>query len=71
MGRKRNQGKARKAAKARAEEEAKEETGDINQTTDGRQQPLAAQMQHLQIEPRRHQEVAQQNAGTAPNFLKK
>ncbi|KAK1734238.1 hypothetical protein QTG54_015005 [Skeletonema marinoi] len=50
MGRKRNQGKARKAAKARAEEEAKEETGDINQTTDGRQQPLAAQMQHLQID---------------------
>ena len=49
MGRKRNQGKARKAAKARAEEEAKEETGDINQTTDGRQQPLAAQMQHLLV----------------------
>jgi len=49
MGRKRNQGKARKAAKAKAREEAKEERGNNNQTTDGRQQPLAAQMQQLQI----------------------
>jgi len=49
VGRKRNQGKARKAAKAKAEEEAKEERGNNNQTTDGRHQPLAAQMQQLEI----------------------
>eukprot|EP00984_Skeletonema_dohrnii_P007845 scaffold2899_cov85-Skeletonema_dohrnii-CCMP3373.AAC.1 len=49
MGRKRNQGKARKAAKAKAREAAEEETGDNNnQTTNGRQQSLAAQMERLQ-----------------------
>ncbi|KAK1734230.1 hypothetical protein QTG54_014997 [Skeletonema marinoi] len=48
MGRKRNQGKARKAAKAKAEEEAKEERGNNNQTTNGRQQPLA-ELQQLEL----------------------
>eukprot|EP00985_Skeletonema_marinoi_P003493 scaffold1505_cov146-Skeletonema_marinoi.AAC.7 len=36
MGRKRNKGKARKAATAKAREVAEEERGDNNQTTDGR-----------------------------------
>eukprot|EP00984_Skeletonema_dohrnii_P025433 scaffold14600_cov150-Skeletonema_dohrnii-CCMP3373.AAC.1 len=51
MGRKRNQGKARKAAKAKAREEAKEERGNDNnnQRRNEWQQPLAAQMQQLQI----------------------
>jgi len=49
MGRKRNQGKARKAAKARAKarEEAEEESN--NQRTNGQQRLLAAQMQQLEI----------------------
>jgi len=46
MGRKRNQGKARKAAKAKAREEAEENGGNNNnQTTDGPEQVL---MQRLQ-----------------------
>eukprot|EP00984_Skeletonema_dohrnii_P007854 scaffold2899_cov85-Skeletonema_dohrnii-CCMP3373.AAC.10 len=50
MGRKRNQGKARRAAKARANamEEAEEESNN-NQRTNGQQQLLVAQMQQLQI----------------------
>eukprot|EP00985_Skeletonema_marinoi_P018048 scaffold10022_cov156-Skeletonema_marinoi.AAC.5 len=48
MGRKRNQGKARKAAKAKAREGAKENVGN-NQTTNGQQQPLAPQMEQLQV----------------------
>ena len=53
MGRKRNQGKARKAAKAKAREAAEEEREHNNiddQTTDanGRQQSPADQMQRLQ-----------------------
>ena len=46
MGRKRNQGKARKAAKAKAEERGNDNN---NQRTSERQQSLAAQMQQLQI----------------------
>eukprot|EP00984_Skeletonema_dohrnii_P010147 scaffold3941_cov78-Skeletonema_dohrnii-CCMP3373.AAC.1 len=46
MGRKRNQGKARKAAKAKAREEADESD---NQVTNERQQLLAEQMQQLQL----------------------
>eukprot|EP00984_Skeletonema_dohrnii_P007572 scaffold2763_cov88-Skeletonema_dohrnii-CCMP3373.AAC.8 len=50
MGRKRNQGKARKAAKAKAREGAKEESGNNNQTTNGQQQTLAPQiMEQLQV----------------------
>eukprot|EP00985_Skeletonema_marinoi_P018058 scaffold10022_cov156-Skeletonema_marinoi.AAC.15 len=50
MGRKRNQGKARKAAKAKAREAAEEERGhNNNQTTNGRQQSLADQMQQLEM----------------------
>eukprot|EP00984_Skeletonema_dohrnii_P001339 scaffold418_cov92-Skeletonema_dohrnii-CCMP3373.AAC.2 len=52
MGRKRNQGKARKAAKARAEEReaVEEERGnDTNQMAETRQQSLAVQMQQLEI----------------------
>eukprot|EP00984_Skeletonema_dohrnii_P031392 scaffold23806_cov72-Skeletonema_dohrnii-CCMP3373.AAC.2 len=51
MGRKRNQGKARKAAKAKAKEEvAEEESGnDNNQTVNGLQQSLAAQLQQLEL----------------------
>ena len=51
MGRKRNQGKARKAAKAKAREEAEEERGNDNnnQRRNERQQLLAAQMQQLQL----------------------
>eukprot|EP00984_Skeletonema_dohrnii_P011221 scaffold4462_cov119-Skeletonema_dohrnii-CCMP3373.AAC.4 len=45
MGRKRNQGKARKAAKAKARAAAEER----NQATDGQQQSLAEQMQRMQI----------------------
>ena len=48
MGRKRNQGKARKAAKARAK--AREEAEDSNnQRTNGQQRLLAEQMQQLQL----------------------
>mmetsp|Transcript_25874 Transcript_25874/g.39752 ORF Transcript_25874/g.39752 Transcript_25874/m.39752 type:complete len:276 (+) Transcript_25874:53-880(+) len=49
MGRKRNQGKARKAAKAKANEEGEEERGNDNnnQTTSGLQQSLAAQLQQV------------------------
>eukprot|EP00984_Skeletonema_dohrnii_P024736 scaffold13863_cov94-Skeletonema_dohrnii-CCMP3373.AAC.1 len=49
MGRKRNQGKARKAAKARAKakEEAEEESN--NRRTNGQKLLLAAQMRQLQI----------------------
>ncbi len=46
MGRKRNQGKARKAAKAKAKQEAEEREN--NQTIDERQQPGAAQVQRMQ-----------------------
>jgi hypothetical protein len=46
MGRKRNQGKARKAAKAKAKEEAKESN---NQVTNEQRQSLADRMQQLQI----------------------
>eukprot|EP00984_Skeletonema_dohrnii_P027596 scaffold17192_cov90-Skeletonema_dohrnii-CCMP3373.AAC.2 len=46
MGRKRNQGKARKAAKAKAEEAAEESN---NQRTNGRQQSLATQTQQLHV----------------------
>ena len=46
MGRKRNQGKARKAAKAKAQQEA-EERGN-NQTIQERLSPLAAQVQRCQ-----------------------
>jgi len=50
MGRKRSQGKARKAAKAKAREAAEEERGhNNNQTTNGRQQSLADQMQQLEM----------------------
>ena len=45
MGRKRNQGKARKAAKAKAREEAEEE---MNHSTDGQQLSLPALLQQLQ-----------------------
>eukprot|EP00984_Skeletonema_dohrnii_P010150 scaffold3941_cov78-Skeletonema_dohrnii-CCMP3373.AAC.4 len=50
MGRKRNQGKARKAAKARAKarEEAEEESN--NQVTNERQQPLAALLEETEEE---------------------
>jgi len=48
MGRKRNQGKARKAAKAKAEEAAEESN---NQRTNGRQQSLATQTQQLHVGP--------------------
>jgi len=46
MGRKRNQGKARKAAKAKAEERGDDND---NQRRNERQQSLAVQMQHMQI----------------------
>eukprot|EP00984_Skeletonema_dohrnii_P011225 scaffold4462_cov119-Skeletonema_dohrnii-CCMP3373.AAC.8 len=46
MGRKRNQGKARKAAKAKAREEAEEERN--HTTTDGQQLSLPALLQQLQ-----------------------
>eukprot|EP00985_Skeletonema_marinoi_P003498 scaffold1505_cov146-Skeletonema_marinoi.AAC.12 len=46
IGRKRNQGKARKAAKAKAREEATESN---NQVTNQQRQSLAAQMQQLEI----------------------
>ena len=47
MGRKRNQGKARRAAKAaKAAEEAERRGGD-NQTTNSSRHPLAAQMRQL------------------------
>mmetsp|Transcript_257 Transcript_257/g.481 ORF Transcript_257/g.481 Transcript_257/m.481 type:complete len:134 (-) Transcript_257:2-403(-) len=50
MGRKRSQGKARKAAKAKAREAAEEERGhNNNHTTNGRQQSLADQMQQLEM----------------------
>jgi len=51
MGRKRNQGKARKAAKAQAREEAKEGRGNDNnnQRRNERQKSLAAQMQQLEL----------------------
>jgi len=52
VSRKRNQGKARKAAKAR-EEAAEERRMSNNQATNGRQQSLAVQMQRLQIGMRR------------------
>ena len=44
MGRKRNQGKARRAAKVKAREEAEEERGNNNNQTINWQQSLAAQM---------------------------
>ncbi len=47
MGRKRNQGKARKAAKAKAREEGEERTNET--TTNGRELSLAAQTQRMQI----------------------
>eukprot|EP00984_Skeletonema_dohrnii_P011219 scaffold4462_cov119-Skeletonema_dohrnii-CCMP3373.AAC.2 len=49
MGRKRNKGKARKAAKAKAREAAEEDYYN-NYTANGRQQPLGAQMQQLQMQ---------------------
>eukprot|EP00984_Skeletonema_dohrnii_P025436 scaffold14600_cov150-Skeletonema_dohrnii-CCMP3373.AAC.4 len=51
MGRKRNQGKARKAAKAKAREEAKEERGNdnSNQRRNEWQKSLAAQIQQLEL----------------------
>eukprot|EP00984_Skeletonema_dohrnii_P007849 scaffold2899_cov85-Skeletonema_dohrnii-CCMP3373.AAC.5 len=52
MGRKRNQGKARKAAKAKAKVEAEDvqqRSNNNDQMTSGRQQSLAAQTQQLQV----------------------
>eukprot|EP00984_Skeletonema_dohrnii_P029172 scaffold19566_cov132-Skeletonema_dohrnii-CCMP3373.AAC.1 len=55
MGRKRNQGKARKAAKAKAREEEEErirnnnQTNRDNQTTNGQQQASEMQMQQLEL----------------------
>eukprot|EP00984_Skeletonema_dohrnii_P001340 scaffold418_cov92-Skeletonema_dohrnii-CCMP3373.AAC.3 len=50
MGRKRNQGKARKAAKAKAREEAEEESrnDNDNESTSGQHQPLAALMEQVE-----------------------
>eukprot|EP00984_Skeletonema_dohrnii_P007856 scaffold2899_cov85-Skeletonema_dohrnii-CCMP3373.AAC.12 len=49
MGRKRNQGKARKAAKAKAREEATEDVQHNESMTSGRQQSLATQTQQLHV----------------------
>ena len=50
MGRKRNQGKARRAAKAAKAREEAERRGDDNQTANSSGQPLAAQMRQLEID---------------------
>ncbi len=52
MGRKRNQGKARKAAKAKAKQEAEERENNNNQTTanEPEEQLTAAQMQRVQVQ---------------------
>ena len=49
MGRKRNQGKARRAAKAKAREEAGERENNNLSITDGPEQSLSAQMRQLQM----------------------
>ncbi len=49
MERKRNQGKARRAAKAKAKEEAGEMENN-NQAADSSEQPLAAQIQQFRID---------------------